>query len=176
VSQVGDQQAQIQWLVDRAEISDLLFAYAHFIDTTQWEPFFALFTDDAELHYPWHGPLRFGETDMLSVWEEAFRDFWATQHISSNHRIEIDGDRATTTSYVHAAHMRDAANYGDHFDIGGWYRCEMVRTPAGWRIARLRLNCLWQDGGSQAVTQGWGQPGEQRKSMARALDPAAAEG
>ncbi len=35
---------------------------------------------------------------------------------------------------------------GAHYTVGGYYTSHMVRTPAGWRIARYRLTVAFSDG------------------------------
>ena len=50
-------------------------------------------------------------------------------HFMSNHRIEIDGDTAHMTYYMHNRAMSG----------GGVYYADALRTSEGWRIHRLRL-------------------------------------
>ena len=45
-------EEQIQWLMDRAEIHDLIMAYARYVDTKDWEAFADLFADDGCIILP----------------------------------------------------------------------------------------------------------------------------
>jgi hypothetical protein len=51
--------------------------------------------------------------------------------------IDVDGNRARATSYVHVvlAYARDPANWVESV---GRYEDSLVRTPTGWQIAERR--------------------------------------
>jgi hypothetical protein len=64
--------AQIQWLVDRAAIQDLLFAYARNADTKNWDGFAELFAEEGELILPF-GSVK--KSDMAASCERILRPF-----------------------------------------------------------------------------------------------------
>ena len=69
--------------------------------------------------------------------------FHATHHISANHSIEIDGDTASSRSYVLAMHVVDPDDQASQWLGGGWYDNEYRRTADGWRLTRVRIDaCL----------------------------------
>ena len=72
--------------------------------------------------------------------------FCGTHHLSTNHAIHIDGDRANTRSYLQAIHLTDPDDNTQHHDVGGWYDNELVRTPDGWRFTRVELSFVWTAG------------------------------
>jgi hypothetical protein len=72
--------------------------------------------------------------------------FCGTHHMSTNHAIQIDGDRANTRSYLQAVHLTDPDDNTQHHDVGGWYDNELVRTPDGWRFTRVELSFVWTAG------------------------------
>ncbi len=82
----------------------------------------------------------------LDDWIESVRSglsgFDATQHISANHLIEIEGDRAHATSDFQASHMLD----GERVVLAGWYDTRLRREGGRWRIARSQLNATWTQG------------------------------
>jgi hypothetical protein len=47
----------------------------------------------------------------------------------TNHLVDLEGDRASTTSYVQVLNL----------GMGGLYRCRRRRTEADWRIEHLDL-------------------------------------
>lgn len=63
-----------------------------------------------------------------------------------DHAIAIDGDTATSRSYLQAVHRTDEAEPSEHADIGGWYDHAFVRDEAGWRIASMELTFVWTAG------------------------------
>ena len=69
-----------------------------------------------------------------------------TQHLVGNHRVRVDGDQAMHDCYLQALHVRRAADPSPNFIVGGRYEDDLVRTPAGWRIAHRRLVIQWNDG------------------------------
>jgi hypothetical protein len=98
----GDLAAQVQWLVDRAQISDLLVEFARSLDERDWAANTALYVTDGvfiagdSLRLQGHAELqRTGSAEGLG----RYRGTW---HLSANHAIDIDGDSARTRSYPNA--------------------------------------------------------------------------
>jgi 3-phenylpropionate/cinnamic acid dioxygenase small subunit len=124
---------------DRQDISDLLVRYATGIDRRDWPLFRTVFTDDCELDY--------GE---IGAWQgiDAVTDFMTqvhavaghTLHRLTNQAITVDGDKAVARTYVDALIMVGDNQSG--VNGIGFYDDEIVRTAAGWRIARRRFTTV----------------------------------
>ena len=136
----------VRTLLDRLDCQEVMNHYAASIDLRDWARLATVFVD---------GPIEADFTTMgvkqvfrgpAGDWIEAVRQtitgFDATQHFFANHSVELRGDQATDLRYMQARHQMDAA----HYTIGGYYTSEMVRTAAGWRIARYRLTVTFSDG------------------------------
>ena len=133
-----DPVAQLQWLVDRAAISDLLIDFGRALDDQDWAGYAANYTEDGVLDIA--PTIRHAGRDGLAEFVAASLGRYAgTHHLSANHRIDVDGDTATTRSYLLAAHVFDAAEPHRHADGAGWYLCRLRRTPDGWRFAHVSL-------------------------------------
>jgi len=125
---------------DHIALTELTHRYAWGIDTNDREMLATVFTKDAKAHYVEVGEkvldldVRLDGFDAIYEWLHAGLGGrkgadglpW---HFMSNHLIDIDGDAASMTWYMHNRGMA----------AGGVYYVEAVRTKAGWRIARLRL-------------------------------------
>lgn len=141
----SDPAAQLQWLVDRAAIGDLLVEFARTLDERDFEGNTALYLPD--------GVFMIGDRVALTGHEELARtaspqalgQYAGTWHLSANHAIEIDGDTARTRSYLLGVHMLGADTFR-HADGAGWYDCTLRRTPAGWRFATVRVHEVWHAG------------------------------
>lgn len=136
-------ETQVRWLTDRAEIQDLILAYARTADTRRWEAFADLFADDGCIILPFG---RLEKRDMARSVEAVLKPFEATQHMFSNVAIAIDGDSASTNHYLQATHVPSSTDPGTHADIGGWYDNTLRRTPEGWRFVTVDLTFVWNDG------------------------------
>ncbi len=121
-------------LQDRQDVSDLLIRYATGIDRRDWDLFRMVFTPDCQLDYGeigvWDGVE--AVTEFMDV---AHREAGYLMHRISNIVIDLQGDRAVTRCYVDAWIMAADNNSGG-VNAKGFYDDEIVRTEAGWRIAR----------------------------------------
>ena len=126
---------------DRLAISDVLIRYATALDGRDWELLASCFTDDATLDYDTSGT--YGRDAFVEHCRAGLARMKATQHCVTNHVISTDGDRAHSTSYVIAQHVR--AN-DVTFTLGGTYSDDLVRVGTGWRIASRRFVTSWKAG------------------------------
>ena len=136
--------AALRRLLDRAEISDLLTSFAQALDTKDWEGYAETFAEDGEFRI--FDQVRVGRAEIAAGPARDLTRFARTQHFSTNHVIEVDGDRARAQSYMLAIHVPDAARPAEHADVGGTYRCECIRTSAGWRFQRVTIEVWWTAG------------------------------
>jgi uncharacterized protein (TIGR02246 family) len=145
ISPPTDPIEQVRWLVDRAAISDLLVDFARALDDQDWEGYAANYTPDGVLAI---SPTisHSGRNGLADFVAAGLGRYAGTHHLSTNHAITVDGDRATTRSYLIAAHVLDPEDPYRHADGAGWYRCTLHRTPEGWRFAHVTLEIRYLSG------------------------------
>ena len=139
--------SQEKWeeLQNRMEVSRTLYGYAHGVDRRDWPAFRDCFCDEVEIDlssYNGEPPVTMPLDDWVESVRSGLSGFDATQHISANHLIEIDGDRAHATSDFQASHMLD----GERVVLAGWYDTQLKRERGRWRISRNQLNATWTQG------------------------------
>jgi len=138
----------LQGLVDRQEIVDTVVRYAQALDAKDWAGARASFADEIETDY---GDLR--GTGPERVRAEAFVELrrtalerLQTHHLSTNHLVTLDGDRATCVSAT-LIHRLDPARTSDNtFDTLAHYTHTLARTPQGWRITGVKQTVAWNRG------------------------------
>jgi hypothetical protein len=141
---------KVQWLADRVLISELLYSFAYSLDRKDVEAYVNNYAKDGVLELP-DPTSTTGETLIIprSRMAEFVRNgivkaYSATHHISTNHQITITGDIAMSRSYLQAVHV--GATPLDHWDAGGWYDCNYIRTPDGWKFTHVKLTAVWLTG------------------------------
>lgn len=136
-------QEQIAWLVDRAEITELLGKFSYAIDTKDWDSAVSCFTPDGALILP-HATVPAHE--LKATAQAVLSVFHVTHHANVVHSIIIEGNEAKARQSFIAMHVPDAARIDDHGDVGGWQEAQISRTRAGWRFITLRTISLWTAG------------------------------
>ncbi|KXX54214.1 nuclear transport factor 2 family protein [Rhodococcus sp. LB1] len=136
-------EEQVQWLIDRELIQDLLNLHARAIDEQNFVGLTDLFSD--------HGAMviagsRVKKNEIADFATPIFKHFQATHHVTSNTTIEIDGDRATATSYFHAVHRPSLECTAEHSYMGGVYRWTLHREHSTWLIELLEEEFTWLSG------------------------------
>lgn len=138
----------LQYLIDRQEISDLLTRYAAAVDQKDWDAYRAIFTPDATIDYSAVGGASGSLDEVVTFLAESMVLFSASQHLIANEEVSIDGDSATVRAMFFNP-MQFAAPEGEtgaFFTLGGWYNHELTRTADGWRSTRLVEEFSWSNG------------------------------
>jgi 3-phenylpropionate/cinnamic acid dioxygenase small subunit len=118
---------------DEAQIEKLLIRYATGIDSKDWSLFRTCWTDEIEADYDQLGHIT-SAGELTAVMTQLHQNMGPTYHQMSNFVIDVDGDRATVRSYVHAVLMLIPGNSDIWVDAVGHYDDVLVRTADGWRI------------------------------------------
>ncbi|WP_422743638.1 nuclear transport factor 2 family protein [Mycobacterium sp. WMMD1722] len=124
---------------DRQDITDVLVRYATGIDRRDWPLFRTVFTDDCALDYGDIGIWR-GVDEVTEFMDRAHALAGHTLHRLSNVAVTVTGDTATARAYVDA--LIFAGDNASAVLAIGFYDDELVRTDAGWRIARRRFTTV----------------------------------
>lgn len=133
----------LEELSDRQEIADLITAYTRAIDTARFADLTEVFTDDAVLDYSSPGgPV--GSLAEVTPFIENLTGFERWQHTIGQVAIDLDGDRAKATAYfINPLVARDREGNETLLEVGGYYHHDLVRTPNGWRSARMVDELIW---------------------------------
>jgi 3-phenylpropionate/cinnamic acid dioxygenase small subunit len=119
---------------DHDLITDVLVRYATGIDTKDWTLFRTCFTDDVQADYG-EGVGSWTGVDAITEYMTVMHaDMVDTKHRLTNFVIDVDGDSATASTYVHAVLVvtHDPLTW---YEPVGRYEDRLVRTPEGWRIS-----------------------------------------
>ncbi|MCU1454704.1 MAG: hypothetical protein JWN46_2850 [Acidimicrobiales bacterium] len=145
---------RIQWLVDRAEITETVYGYAAGMDTRDWELYRSVFMPEVQLDFSSYSgqPASVQTADELVEGAKfLISGLDASQHSMSNPRISIDGDTAECIVYAVADHILVNELGESSYRFGGYYTDGLVRTSAGWKIASVRLTVSWHRGNKHVL-------------------------
>jgi len=130
--------ARLEAILDKFEIQELLTAYAHAIDTRDFEALDNLFTADAEIDYSATGGIMGGLGEIKPFLQAMLPMFKASQHFVTNPLIKLSGEAATSRSLLFNPMTMERDGGLHTMFIGAWYVDDLVRTDKGWRIAKRR--------------------------------------
>ncbi|ANI79788.1 MULTISPECIES: nuclear transport factor 2 family protein [Sphingobium] len=130
----------LQALGDEREIVRGLSRFARILDNKQWDRLGDVFADSICFDYGTGGDQH--GMAALTVNMRRFLDrCGSTQHLIGSILVDVEGNRATSRSYVQARHQRVDDPAGPIFDSNGEYVDQWERRPEGWRI--IRRDALW---------------------------------
>jgi SnoaL-like domain len=158
-------ESEIRAVRDRLDIAEVMTRYAAAIDTRNPELLRSCFADEVEIYATSSGRLsevfdqvgfsagtKKRSDDWIKEFGENMNHLSVTQHVITNHMIELGPDQAVCTAYLRAMHFDGAQFPGSPpYEVGGYYRHTMVRTPAGWRIRKWTLTVTWETGDASVL-------------------------
>ncbi|MCB1678923.1 MAG: nuclear transport factor 2 family protein [Halioglobus sp.] len=135
-----------QELSDRFEIQDLVFQYAHLIDSKNFDALRDVFSEDAHVDYGVYGGSVGDLETTIDYLKSALASgvFPNTQHLNANVQISVDGDSATGRVMCFNPMDMSLPDGGRQtFMLGLWYVDSYRRTKDGWRISQRREEKSW---------------------------------
>lgn len=130
----------LQTLTDERDVARGLARFARILDHKQWDALGEVFAPDLSFNYG-DGREQQG-LDALRAQMRRFLDVCGgTQHLLGSIRIEVEGNRADSRSYVQARHQGVGDKAHLFFDSNGEYVDRWERRPQGWRI--VRRDSVW---------------------------------
>jgi len=132
-------------MADREDIIELINLYGLAMDTRRWDLFDRVFAPGVDADY--------GPTSHWRDLESFKRDFGtfhevfdATQHVMTNHLVQVSGESACSMTYGAWRLVRHAAGDPPVWDGTGYYDDCWVRTGQGWRIVRRTCRVVYWTG------------------------------
>lgn len=130
---------------DDLAIRTVLVRYATAIDEHRWELLDDVFAPDATIDFTRSGGPAEGSLDAFREWLRSTIGLVPiTRHHLSNVRVEVDGDTASSATYLHNPLADETGRV--FLTIGGTYEDRWVRTDGGWRIVERTFTTTWFNG------------------------------
>jgi hypothetical protein len=142
-----------QRLADRIAISETIVRYFDSLDLRDWAAMRSTLAETIEVDFS----ELFGDPcatqasdDFVEFARQVLTGFDATQHISPNHTVTVDGDRAAAAAGMYAWHKLSEDGATRTFTLRGRYDIGMVRAGDGWRMESLHMH-VWDEAGDKDV-------------------------
>ncbi|TRM66724.1 hypothetical protein BD626DRAFT_483634 [Schizophyllum amplum] len=155
-----------QWLVDRANIHDVVIAMLLYADIKQTEKIASdVFAEQISVDYTsilGGEPYTISGGEQAAMWKAMQVDFDALQHTTLSPLIDLGQPNAaeppsTASVLVNTGVtlVRDAAEGGPILQIGGRYELELTRTSLEgcnpWRISKMKAVNIWMNGNKNVM-------------------------
>ena len=148
----------LQELLDRQEITDLVYRLGACLDEGRFDEMRSLFVDEATARTP--GGTAEGREAVIAQARRNHTPDERVQHVITNLLIDLDGD----IGGVRANLVVPIASSGQHdpqalaptarFALGEVYSFGVLRTDAGWRLSRVETVPVWMSGTLDRVARG----------------------
>ncbi|AGB38730.1 nuclear transport factor 2 family protein [Natronococcus occultus] len=127
--------AEVQELLDKQAISELIHKLLYLSDENDWDAGFELVTDDVIAETPYGSAD--GKDDFRELSEEIFAEFQFSRHMLHNGLIEIDGGKATGKWY---GEIPILTTDGEAEWILGIYEHEFRRVDGEWKLSKYTFD------------------------------------
>jgi hypothetical protein len=131
---------KLQALIDRQEILDVLYQYAHACDRSDEPRIADVYHPEArDNHGQYNGPGK----KFAKVVCDGNRERDTMSHLMGQSQIRIDGDRAGAETYFNATIARMEGGERKIDMMGGRYIDKLERRDGRWRISDRICTCEW---------------------------------
>jgi hypothetical protein len=130
--------AEVQRLVDEAEVRNVHLRYCRGLDRRDWELVESCYHPDA---IEYHGPYNGDVGGFIAFAREALEACESVTHFTGNQRVEIDGDVARHEAYCRAYQRLKATNETPAIDLMINFRFidRMEKRGGDWKICERVL-------------------------------------
>ena len=141
-------QDSLSLVTNRLKIIELINQFGMRIDLRDWTRFRSLFAESVEFDYSSIGEVA-GVLKPDEIADTAKQDlggFQTTQHVITNHIVELSDNEATCYAHVRAQHFLPNDRFDPMLEIGGYYHAKLILVESEWKIQGWKFNILWSVG------------------------------
>jgi hypothetical protein len=147
-------QNELRDILERERVVALVDHYVNTLDEPsdfdeEWAR--SLFTEDVRLEH--EIAVLKGIEEVAAAHRMVTARWERTLHFSTNHRVEIDGQRAHLTARLMAIHVHPGENPPDSLIAANLLDADAVQTSNGWRFERFAPRTVWRTGQSPALVE-----------------------
>lgn len=144
-----------QKVADELAIRLVVDEIDNFCDAKDWEGCRSFFADNLEVDFTSLAggePAKISADDLIGAWKTNLFAEKKTYHQRGNHRIEIDGNKATVFSKAYAFNLLESGEVSGLWEVWGNYTHDLIRTEAGWKCSGMKLEVIYQRGDDRVRT------------------------
>ena len=141
-------QDTLSLVTNKLKIIELINQFGISIDLRDWTKFRSLFAESVEFDYSSIGEVA-GVLPPDIITNTAKQDlggFQTTQHMITNHIVELSDNEATCTAHVRAQHFLPNDRFDPMLQIGGYYNAKLIPVESDWKIKGWKFTILWSIG------------------------------
>ena len=141
-------QESLSLITDRLKIIELINQFGMSIDLRDWAKFRSLFAESVEFDYSSIGEVAgvLPPDIITNTAKEDLGGFQTTQHMITNHIIELADNKASCTAHVRAQHFLPNDRVEPMLEIGGYYNANLISVDSAWKIKGWKFTILWSVG------------------------------
>jgi hypothetical protein len=138
----------IAQLEAKAVIDELFVA----VDRKDWVRTQNVFTKDIAIDFTslGGGKATVASSDLVAAWTKNLYKDKQSLHMTSNHQIQINGNRAQAYLHGYAYNKLNSATGSDVWETWGVYRINLEQTVGGWKINTLEYFAQRNQGNERA--------------------------
>lgn len=135
-------------VAEKLDIIELINQFGMSIDLRDWTKFRSLFAELVEFDYSSIGEVAgiLTPDEIAKTAEQDLGGFQTTQHIITNHIVELSDNEATCTAHVRAQHFLPNDRFDSILQIGGYYNARLIPVESNWKIKGWKFTILWSIG------------------------------
>ena len=139
-------QSDAAWrkLADEAEIRRVIDEIDRTVDEKDWAKCQSYFAEDIDVDFTSLAggkPARIKSAELVGGWRTNLYAEKKSQHMRSNYRFNVTGDRAEVFSKGYALNILPMKTGGDLWEVWGDYRHTLERSSSGntWKVTGMTL-------------------------------------
>ena len=130
-----DESEVLRRVLAREEIVALSYAYAEALDTRRFDDLREILAETVRADYG--GYTCDGIDAFLEMVVSHLGGCGPSQHLFSNHRVEVDNDRAGMRFYAAIMHAGSGEQSDRFFNVWSEYSVELQRRDQHWVVTRM---------------------------------------
>jgi hypothetical protein len=136
-------------IADEAEIRRVVDEIDNACDAKDWTKCRSFFADEIEVDFTSLAggePSRMKADDLIGAWNANLFAEKKSFHMRSNHRIEIEGNRAEVYSKGYAFNLLESGEVRGLWEVWGEYFHALEKTENEWKVSGMTLKVTHKRG------------------------------